>query len=76
MAARVHPAPDDAIHRALAAARHAVHVTARAIARFAAAVVKWCRGEDECDDKPLCRSERKRLRKEKLRQLKATKKAA
>ena len=77
MAAPAHTAPhDDPLHRAAAATWHAIRVAAGAVARFTVAVVRWCRGAD-CDreQKRLSRAERKRLRKEKLREVLARKHA-
>ena len=70
MAAHAHTAhPDDPLHRAAAATWHAIRVAASAVARFTVAVVRWCRGADADREKNrLPRAERKRLRKEKLRE--------
>ena len=69
MAVNAHPAPTDALHRAWAATWHVIVVIARAVARFAVAVVTCCRGGEDCESKRLSRAERKRLRKAKLRRL-------
>lgn len=68
MAAHAHSAHPDPLRRALAAAWHALRVTAAAVARFTVSVVRWCRGVDREQQPRLSRTERKRLRKEKLRE--------
>jgi hypothetical protein len=68
--------PDDPLHRAGAAVWHAVRVGASAVARFTVAVARWCWGTDEDQVPRLTRAERKRLRKEKVREALARKQAA
>ena len=67
---------DDPLHRAVTTVWHAVRVAAIAVARLTVAALRWCWGTDDDDRKPrLSRAERKRLRKEKLREVFARKHA-
>ena len=74
MTTHAQPAEPDALHRGLAAIRRAIVAAARATAHFVAATAKWLRGERPEGERHLSRAERKRLRKEKLRELQAAKK--
>ena len=67
---------DDPLHRATSAVRHAVRAAASGVARLTLAVLRWCWGTDDDERKPRrSRAERKRLRKEKLRDVFARKHA-
>jgi hypothetical protein len=75
MMSHAQPADPDALRRALAAVRRAIVAAARATARLAAATARWLRGEPPEGEKHLTRAERKRLRKEKLREIQSSKKS-
>ena len=75
MTTHAQPADPDVLRRGFAAVWRAVVAVAHATARLAVATARWFRGERPEDERHLSRAERKRLRKEKLRELQSSRKA-